>query len=145
MADLLCTELTGTTSTPRTIPNGSVAGGRMRRHRATITMAAQATTDNILLCRLRPNDYFAFGIITTSATLGSAEAAIGTNQTHASNGQYRAAAVFTAVNTPTLFGLASAISNQTALTAHTPIYLTLGAAALPGSGTLVVDIYASNG
>lgn len=145
MADLLCTELTGTTSTPRTIPNGSIVGGRMRRHRSTITLASQATTDNIRLGRLRPNDYFAFGIITASATLGSAVVAIGTNQTHASNGQYRAAATFTAVDTPTLFGLAAAISNQTALTAHTPYYLTIATAALPSSGTLVIDVYASNG
>lgn len=144
MTDLLSTELTGINSTPRTIPNGAFVGGRIRRYRATITMAAQATTDNILLARARAGEAFAFGILTASATLSTSVIAIGTSQTHGSNGQLRAAATFTAVDTPTFFGLASAVS-QSQLSAQTPIYLTIATAALPGAGTLVVDLYYSNG
>lgn len=145
MALLYSIELTGSASTPRTVPNGAFVGGRIRRYRATLTLAAQTTSDYVLLATQRTGDAFAFGIITASATLGgTAEVAIGTNATHASNGQFRASATFTSANTPTLFGLASAVS-QSQVSAPTPIYMTIGAASLPGSGTVVVDLYFCNG
>ena len=76
--------------------------------------------------------------INASATLGSSVVAIGTNKTHASNGQLRAAAVFTAA-APTLFGLSSA-QDDNELAGDTPIYLTIATAALPASGVLVIDL-----
>jgi hypothetical protein len=144
MTDLISTELTGYYSRPSTRPNGNVYGARMRRYRATITLASQATTDNVLLAIPRAGETFMFGVMTHSASLGSAVVAIGTSKVHASNGQLRAAAVSTGVNAPALFGLAAAIS-QDALEAQTPIYLTIATAALPSSGTLVIDLIYSNG
>lgn len=144
MALLYSIELTGSASTPRTIPNGAFVNGRIRRSRATLTLASQTTSDYVLLANQRTGDAFAFGIITASATLGSSVIAVGTNSTHASNGQYRAAATFTAVDTPTLFGLASAVSG-TQVSAPTPIYMTIATATLPSSGTLVIDLYFCNG
>lgn len=143
MADLLSTQLTGYLSNQATRPGGNEYGGRTRRYRATITLAAQATADNIALAKIPAGSIFAYGVITASVSLGTSVAAIGTSKVHGTNGQLRAAAAFTAVDTPTLFGLASAAS-QAALSADTWIYLTLATAALPGAGTLVVDLYYTN-
>lgn len=143
MADLLSTQLTGYLSNPATRPGGNEYGGRTRRYRATITLAAQATTDNIALAKIPAGSIFAYGILTASVSLGTSVVAIGTNKVHASNGQLRAAGTFTAVDTPTPFGLASAAA-QTALTADTWLYLTIATAALPGAGTLNVDLFYTN-
>ena len=51
-----------------------------------------------------------------------------------SNGQYRAAGTFTTADTPTLFGLAAAVSGG-ALSADTPVYLTCATAEPPTAGT----------
>lgn len=144
MALLLSTQLAGINSRPVVKPSGAELGGRTRRYRATITMAAQANADWIQLCTQNPGEIFAFGIITASATLGTAVVAIGTSATHGTNGQFRAAATFTSVDTPTLFGLASATA-QSAVTVPTPIYLTSATAALPGAGTLNIDLFFTNG
>lgn len=144
MADLLSTELAGVNSTPVVKAASPAYGARLRRYRATITLAAQATADNILLAQIPAGSAFAFGVLTASATLGTSVVAIGTSQTHGTNGQLRAAGTFTAANTPTMFGLAAAVSED-ALAADTNIYLTIATAALPGAGTLVVDLYYTNG
>jgi hypothetical protein len=138
MADLLSTELAGYASLPQIKAAVPVMGGRLRRYRATITMAAQTDADNILLAVIPAGSAFVFGIINASATLSTSVVAIGTNKTHASNGQLRAAAVFTAA-APTLFGLSTA-QDDAALAGDTPIYLTIATASLPASGTLVVDL-----
>lgn len=133
-------------------PSGGAYGARLRRFRATINLAAVimangsstqagiATTDWVHLVTLPAGYTFAFGVITASVTLSTAVVAIGTNATHGSNGQYRAAAVYTAVDTPTFFGLAAAVGGA-ALSADTPVYLTVATAAVPSSGTLVIDLY----
>jgi hypothetical protein len=69
----------------------------------------------------------------------SATLAIGTNKVHASNGQYRAAAVNTGVETPVLFGLTAAMG--VAVTAETPVYLTNGVANLPSAGILLIELF----
>lgn len=144
MALLLSNQLAGINSRPVIRPSGAEVGGRMRRYRATITMAAQANADWIHLTTQQPGEIFAFGVITTSATLGTSVIAIGTSTTHGTNGQLRAAATFTTVDTPVFFGLASAVS-QVAAVAATPIYLTSATAALPGAGTLNIDLFFTNG
>ena len=137
---LLYTAETASLGTTQPRLSGFNYGGKIRRYTATITMASQvAGTDWFLLARLRAGEKFIGGRITTSASLGSAVAAIGTSSTHASNGQYRAAAAFTAVDTPTEFGLASAKASAR-LTADTDIFLTWASANLPASGTLVIEI-----
>ncbi len=140
MADLYSVELAGFASLPQVKANAPIYGGRLRRYRATINLASQPTADNILLAVPPAGSAFAFGVIVASASLGTSVVAIGTNKTHASNGQLRAAAVFTAVDTPTMFGTTAAIDDP-ALAGDTPIYLTLATAALPASGTLVIDLY----
>lgn len=144
MADLFSTEAAGLLSRPVVKPSAGAYGARSRRYRASITLAAQATTDNILLCILPAGSIYEVGMLISSVTLGAAVIAIGTSQTHGTNGQLRAAGTFTAVDTPTPFGPAALLAGA-ALSADTRIYLTIATAALPAAGTLVVDIYASNG
>lgn len=138
MPDLYSIELAGYASQPQVKAAVPAVGGRLRRYRATITLASQTTSDNILLAVIPAGSAFVTGIINASATLGTSVVAIGTNKTHASNGQLRAAAVFTAA-APTLFGLSSA-QDDNELAGDTPIYLTIATASLPASGTLVIDL-----
>jgi hypothetical protein len=144
MADLFSTEAAGLTSRPVVKPSAGAYGARFRRYRASITLVAQTTADNILLCIVPSGSYYALGMLTASVSLGTSVIAIGTNKVHASNGQLRAAGTFTVVDTPTPF-MPAAILAGAALSADTPLYLTIATANLPGAGTLVVDIYASNG
>lgn len=140
MAQLYATETAGYALTPIVKPTSPGVGGRMRRYRATITLASQANADWILLARIPTGAMFAFGLITSSVTLATSVIAIGTSPTHGTNGQYYAAAVFTTANQPVLFGLAAAVGGA-ALAADTLIYLTSATAALPAAGTLVIDLY----
>jgi hypothetical protein len=154
MAILYSQETAGFAVKPIVKPSGGGYGARLRRFRSTINLAAVTTangiatqagiptTDWVQLVILPAGYTFAFGIITASVTLSTAVVAIGTNPTHGSNGQYRAAATYTAVDTPTFFGLAAAVGGA-ALTADTPVYLTVATAAVPSSGTLVIDLYVS--
>lgn len=143
MADLFSTETAGVLSRPVVKPSAGAYGARYRRYRASITLAAQAIADNILLAIIPSGSIFSGGNITASVSLGTAVVAIGTSQVHATNGQLRAAGTFTSVDTPIQFGTAAALS-QASLSADTRIYLTLATAALPGAGTLVVDLYYTN-
>jgi len=139
MAETYASEISGQSTTPTTMANGGVVGGRLRRFRATITLASQAADDTIVLAKIPAGHAFAYGVINASATLGaSATVAIGVSGTA---GKYRAAAVFTAA-APTLFGASTAVDDS-ALTAEETVILTVGTAALPSSGTAIVDLYFS--
>lgn len=139
MATTYATEVAGFGTTPNTKPDGGIHGGRLRRFRASFTMASQASGDDIVLAKVPAGYRFAFGIINASATMGaSATVAIGVS---GSTGKYRAAAVFTAA-APTLFGVSTAADDD-ALTAEETVLLTVGVAALPSSGTAYVDLYYS--
>lgn len=108
-------------------------------HRQVLTLASQPTTEQPVIARLPAGHLFLFGIMTTSATLGSSTVAIG-NETTA--GKYRAAATFTSANTPTLFGIAAAADDEP-LAADEEVIITIAAAAFPSSGTLITQIYTS--
>jgi hypothetical protein len=139
MAQTYASEVSGLSTTPTTMANGAVVGGRLRRFRATITLASQADGDTVVLASVPAGYAFAYGVINASATLGStATVAIGISGTA---GKYRAAAVFTAA-APTLFGVSTAVDDAPLSAAETVI-LTVGAAALPSSGTCIVDLYFS--
>ena len=145
MAAYLSTELGGSanqTSAPVGYkPRASVYGGRLKRLRGTFTLASQATTDTLVVGNLPAGATFAFGVITASATLSTSTVAIGISGT---TGKYRAAGTFTSADTPTLFGTAATIgATDPALTAEEQVFITIATAALPSSGTLVVDIYYS--
>ena len=134
------TELAGIASTPVVKASATAGyGARLRRYRATITLASQATTDTIMVAMVPAGLTFAYGVLTTSVTLGTSTVAIGVTGTTA---KYKASGTFTAVDTPTMFGVNTAVG-QAALTAEDQVFITIGTAALPASGTLVVDLYFS--
>jgi hypothetical protein len=145
MATYLSTELGGSanqTSAPVGYkPRASVYGGRLKRLRATVTLASQATSDTLQFGNLPAGAVFAFGVLTSSASLGSSTLAVGISGT---TGKYRAAATFTSTDTPTMFGLAAEVAASDAgLSAEQTVIGTIASAALPSSGTLVVDLYYS--
>ena len=154
MAQYFSQQTAGYASLPIVKPTDPGYGGRTYRFRATINLASidssvygtklatgLTTADNLVLGRL-PSGYVPdYGMITSSVTLATSVIAIGTSATHASNGQYRAAAVSTVVDTPTLFGVTATMLAAAALTTDTLVYLTVATANLPAAGTLVIDIY----
>lgn len=133
------TELAGITSQPVIKVASQGYGARTIRFRATVTLAAQATTDTIVVAVVPAGYDFAYGILTSTVSLGTSTIAIGITGT---TGLYRTAATFTATDTPTLFGNTAAVA-AVALTADQTIFITIGTAALPGAGTLMVDLYFS--
>lgn len=138
MPETFATEVAGLDTVPSTKSNGAVHNARLRRFRATITLASQADGDTIVLADVPAGYAFAFGVLNASATLGASTIAIGISGTA---GKYRASAVFTAA-APTLFGVVGAVDDSP-LTAKERVILTNTTAALPSSGTLVVDLYFS--
>lgn len=146
MAAYLSTELGGsanqTTAPVGYKPRATVYGARLKRLRATFTANTQTTADTLVVGNLPAGATFAYGVLTASVTMGaSATLAIGTS---GATGKYRAAAVFTSADTPTLFGTAATIgAADPALAAEEQVFITIGAASLPAAGTLVVDLYYS--
>jgi hypothetical protein len=122
-------------------PRATVYNGRMKRLRASFTLATQTTSDTLVIGNLPAGAVFAFGHLVSSVSLGSSTLAIGIAGT---TGKYRAAAVFTAVDTPTPFGVATQVAQSDAgLSADEQVFATIAAASLPASGTLVIDLYYS--
>lgn len=140
MAQTYSNELAGQASVPTTKANTSDGyGGRPRRYRATIDLAAQASGDTIVLAEIPANSVFAFGVLNSSVSLGTATLAVGDAS---SATKYRAASTFTATDTPTLFGNAAGAA-EAKNAASNEVIATIGTASLPASGTLVVDLYFS--
>ena len=108
---------------------------KLRRFKATITLASQASGDVIQLFKVPAGYSFVTGILNASASLATATVKIGTA---ADDDKYRASAVHTAT-TPTLFGAQDGFVKG-GNTADELVILTVGTAALPASGTLVVDM-----
>lgn len=143
MPAYLSTELGGsanqTTAPVGLKPAATVYGARLKRLRATFTLATQTTSDTLIVGNLPTGATFAFGKLTSSVSLGSSTIAVGVTDT---TGKYRAAATFTTANTPTDFGTATQIAGSP-LSAEEQVFVTIAAASLPASGTLVVDLYYS--
>lgn len=135
MATLYSTEMDGLlNSVPVSLPAANAVDANVRMKRATITLATQTTSDTIVIAKARAGEAFCYGVINNSATLGTATVAIGITGT---TGKYRAAATKTST-TPEVFGPVAAMA---ALSADEEIFITIGTANLPSSGTLVVDLY----
>lgn len=140
----------GTTGTVDGLPayrQGATLGvhARLRIARGSYTLQASAVTtaDTLNICIMPAGALFQFGVITTGVTLGTSTVAIGISGT---TGKYRAAAVFTTVDTPTMFGVASVVANQTPLAADERIIGTIATANLPTTGqSLVIAMVYSNG
>lgn len=123
-------------TTPRGNVSGAHQGARVRVYRETITLATQTTSDQIIIADNVPvGSTFLYGILTTTVTLGTSTVAIGITGT---TGKYRAAATFTAVDTPTLFGVTA---GQAPLTAAETVFITIATASLPASGTLTTALF----
>lgn len=117
-------------------PDPGNKDGTLRIFSETFTLAAQATTDTIVIGRLPKGARFHFGILSNSATLGaSATVAIGITGT---TGKYRAAAVKTSV-TPEIFGLEAGMGDE--LAAEEEVFITIAVAALPGAGEVRVKLF----
>lgn len=122
--------------------DGRIVHAKLKRIRATIPYDAQAIADVIVLGELPAGASFSHGVITQSATMGAtATIAIGTPD---DPDKFRAAAVSTAVNTPTMFGIAAAGSLAPSAVRER-VQVTVAAAALPNSTDYaVVDIFYSD-
>lgn len=108
---------------------------KLRRFKATITLAAQASGDVIQLFKVPAGFSFVTGILNSSASLSTSTIKIGTAS---DDDKYRASAVHTAT-APTLFGDQAGFV-EGGNTAEELVLLTVGTASLPASGTLVVDM-----
>lgn len=108
---------------------------KVRVFKATITLASQASGDTVTLFKVPKGYSFITGILNGSVSLGSSTIKIGTAD---DDDKYRASGTHTAT-TPTLFGdQAGFVSGGN--TTDEEIKLTVGTAALPASGTLIVDM-----
>jgi hypothetical protein len=147
MATYLSNELAGTTDGLTTVntvvgfkQRGTVSGGRVKRYRASITLKGQLSGDLIQLCTLPVGTTFMLGVITGSVSLGSSTLGIGSLSAPT---KYRGqSGGLTGVETPNLFN-ASAVAAADPSVAEEIVYATIGGAALPGNGTLVIDILVS--
>lgn len=101
------------------------------------------TTDTVFLNRIPAGMRFLYGVLTSSVSLGTSTLAIGIAGT---TGLYRAAATFTAVDTPTMFGTAIAGMAAAPLAADQLVILTPAVANLPNTAgaRLIVDLYFGN-
>ena len=126
---------------PGTKPDGRAVGGRMRRYRATIDLASQSSGEIINLCRVPYGSYFAYGILNSTVPLGPATVKVGDADGDAI---YKAAGTFTTANVSTMFGHSDGLA-EGATAAQKNVILTTGGAGLPASGTLVVDMYFTQG
>lgn len=119
-----------------TTPAPGFVDGTVRAFAETVTYASQAAGDTIEVARL-PKGAVVLGILLTADTSsGTATIAIGTS---GSSAKYKAAAAFTATDTPTWVGKAAALN--TALSDEETVIITVGTAALPASGTLNVTFF----
>lgn len=116
--------------------DGSLIKARVRVFTEVITMASQATSNTIAIANADKGWAFMFGIHNASASLGSATVAVGIT---GSTAKYKAAATFTATDTPTLYGKTAVQGVK--LTAAELLFITIAVAALPSSGTYVHSTY----
>jgi hypothetical protein len=135
---------------PMVLPKAGLINGKLRVQVATITLAGQTTADQIHFARIWRDAILLGFRHTTDTSLGSSTVAFGT--VHAGeSAKFKSAATFTATNTPTMTGLASAIGRD--LSADTlydindqvrnyvDMVITIGAASLPASGRYIVETW----
>jgi hypothetical protein len=116
----------------------SAFSGRVRVLSDTITYASQATSDTVIIGggKLPIGAQVLFGLITTTVSTGSTTVAIGST---ASASKYKAAAVYTTVDVPQLFGVTAGLATDT--TVEEQIMVTFAAATAPASGSLKVELF----
>jgi hypothetical protein len=143
MAQYYSNELAGDTTGTNTAPVNSLRpsagtyGARQKVFRATIAFNSQAAASTFVLAKVPTGHTFSHGLITVSATTGSATISIGNAGAAA---QYAAAAAYTTADTPTLVGKAAAMTAG-AYTAEETIIATTASASLPASGNAVIELF----
>lgn len=100
-----------------------------------VTLATQTTADVIEVGQLPKGAKFLYGVICSTVSLATATVAIGIS---GATGKYRAAATFTAVDTPTLFGVTAGMNVR--ISADETVIVTIAVASLPAAGTLTVTL-----
>jgi hypothetical protein len=135
MAVLYGREMTKLRVDPITVPDPGSVDATVKCFHEVVTYATQTTSDTIEVARLPKGASFLYGVLNTSVTTATATVAIGITGT---TGKYRAAAAKT-TTVPEVFGLTA---GQSAVTADEEIvFITIGTASLPASGTMTVDLY----
>lgn len=130
--------LDATAAPPFDTPHGAKVNAEMHCITEKFTMAAQASGSILVLGQLPAGAIFKGVRLTASATVGaSATLEVGIAGDTA---KYRAAAVFTSANAPTMYGPAAAMA-QAPLTAEETVICTTAVAALAAAGTLVFELF----
>jgi hypothetical protein len=125
---------------PRSYVPVALAGGKLRVLVETFTLAGEATGTYAIGAPVPAGAVPLAGLVVSSISLGTSTIAIGTAATPA---KYRAAATIGTADAPALFGTAAATGGP--LAAAEQLVLTVGVAALPSAGRLVVlFVYADN-
>lgn len=143
MAQYYSNELAGDTTGLNTAPAASIRpaagvyGGKYKVFRATITFASQASGSTFVLGKIPAGHVFSCVQIGTDTSTGSATIAVGNA---GSSTYYAAASAYTTTNTLTLSANIAAMKAG-AYTAEETIIATTGGAALPASGTMVIELY----
>jgi|GEM_PF-3479987 len=136
MATLHGQQMTKLRVSPRAVPAPGYVDGTVRCFVETVSLASQGTADTVEVARLPKGAVPLYGVLNSDTSLGTSTLAVGVS---GDSGRYRAAATFTATDTPTLF--APADEAGAALAAEEIVFLSIGTAALPASGTLRVMLF----
>jgi len=123
-------------TTPQQMPAPGYASSKRRSHTEIFTYAGQAAGSRLFIGTLPIGAIFEGVELTTSATTGTATLQVGSNSSPA---KYAAAAAVTTPDVPVVAAKASGKA-QAPLTAPEDVWITTAAAALPGAGTLVVEL-----
>lgn len=118
-------------------PSAGVYGAKYKVFRATITFASQASGSTFVLGKIPTGHTFSCAQIGVDTSTGSATIALGNA---GSSTYYAAASAYTTTNTLTLAANIAAMKAG-AYTAEETIIATIGGAALPSSGTAVIELY----
>lgn len=130
------TQMAKLNAVPAVTPDPGFVDGTVRAFVEEVELSFQTTADTINIARLPKGAVVTHGIITTDTSLGTSTVAIGVEGT---TSKYRAAATFTATNTPTLFGVAAGISEANADAEE--VFISIGSSAFPGSGSLKITLF----
>jgi hypothetical protein len=120
----------------KSTPQAGFVHGSVRCFSEQVVLATQPIADTIVVGLDPKGAIFLYGTIETDTTLGTATIAIGTASVPA---KYAAAATYTTVDTPVVFGKTAAVG--TTLPADDAVILTIAVAALPASGNLKINLF----
>lgn len=138
MATFYATKATDVFNTSPVVKASPAAhGGRVRALSDTLTYNSQASGSTLVFGGgyIPKGARVLYGVLTTSASTGSATVSVGIS---GSTAKYKALAAYTTADTPLVFGVTAGLTETTA---DEQIIVTTGGAALPASGTLTVTMF----